>query len=103
VFRIVGLAVLVFRGDRAKDAELLVLRHKNAVPRHRVGQVRYEPADRVWVAALAWLVPRRRRAEIFLWVPRTQSTALTSRVARSVLRRDDQRSCCAARILERQG
>ena len=29
--RLLGLAVLVFRGDRAKDAELLVLRHENAV------------------------------------------------------------------------
>ena len=29
--RVLGLAVLVFRGDRAKDAELLVLRHENAV------------------------------------------------------------------------
>ena len=28
--RVLGLAVLVFGGDRAKDAELLVLRHENA-------------------------------------------------------------------------
>jgi hypothetical protein len=29
--RVLGVAVLVFRADRAKDAEMLVLRHENAV------------------------------------------------------------------------
>ena len=33
VRRVLGLAVLVFRRDLAKDAELLVLRHENAVLR----------------------------------------------------------------------
>jgi hypothetical protein len=47
--RVLGLAVLVFRGDRAKAAELLVLRHENAVLRRNIGRVRYEPADRVWL------------------------------------------------------
>jgi hypothetical protein len=42
-----GLAVLVFRSDRAKDVELLVLRHKNAVLRRNAGRVQYEPGDRV--------------------------------------------------------
>jgi len=55
--QLLSLAVLVFRGDRAKDAELLVVRHENAVLRRHVGQVRYEPADRVWFAALARLIP----------------------------------------------
>jgi putative transposase len=44
---VAALAVLVFRRDLAKEAELLVLRHENAVRRH-AGRIRYEPAERVW-------------------------------------------------------
>ena len=69
--RVLGLAVLVFRGDRAKDAELLVLRHENAVLRRNAGRVRYEPGDRVWFAALARLMPRRRWADVFPVTPAT--------------------------------
>ena len=69
--RVLGAAVLVFRGDRAKDAELLVLRHENAMLRRHVGRVRYEPADRVWLAALARLLPLSRWAEIFPVKPAT--------------------------------
>ena len=71
VRRILDLAVLLFRRDMAKDAELLVLRHENAVLRRHVGKVRYEPADRVWFAALARLLPRRRWTEIFPVTPAT--------------------------------
>src|ERR1035438_2904955 len=74
--RLLGLAVVVFRGDRAKDAELLVLRHENAVLRRHAGRVRYEPADRAWFAALARLLPRRRWTELF---PVTPATLLTWR------------------------
>jgi len=59
----------VFRGDLAKDAELLVVRHENAVLRQHAGRVRYELADRAWFAALARLVPRRRWAEVFPVTP----------------------------------
>ncbi len=71
VRRVLGLAVLISRKDLAKDAELLVLRHENAVLRRHAGRVRYEPADRVWFAALARLLPRRRWAEIFPVTPAT--------------------------------
>jgi hypothetical protein len=69
--RVLGLAVLVFRGDRAKDAELVVLRHENAVLRRHAGRVRYEPADRVWLAALARRIPRRRWTDVFPVTPAT--------------------------------
>src|ERR1022692_2167465 len=69
--RVLGLAVLVFRGDRAKAAELLVLRHENAVLRRHAGRIRYEPGDRVWFAALARLLPRRRWTDIFPVTPAT--------------------------------
>ena len=69
--RVLGLAVLVFRGDLAKDAELLALRHENAVLRRNIGRVRYEPGDRVWFAALARLLPRRRWIGIFPVTPAT--------------------------------
>ena len=52
-------------------AELLVLRHENAVLRRHIGRVRYEPADRAWFAALARLIPRRRWTEIFPVAPAT--------------------------------
>jgi putative transposase len=48
--RILGLVVVMFRGDRAIAAEVLVLRHENAVLRRQVGRVLYEPADRAWFA-----------------------------------------------------
>ena len=71
VRQILGLAVLALCGDMVKDAELLVLRHENAVLRRHIGRVRYDPADRVWFAALAWLIPRNRWTEVFPVTPAT--------------------------------
>jgi putative transposase len=61
----------LFRGDRAKAAELLVLRHENGMLRRHVSRVWYDPADRLWFAALARLLPQRRWPEIFPVTPVT--------------------------------
>jgi putative transposase len=55
----------------SKDAELLVLRHENAVLRRQIGRVRYQPGDRLWLAALSRLVPRHRWGEVFAVTPAT--------------------------------
>jgi len=49
----------------------LVLRHDNAVLGRHAGRVRYEPADRVWFAALARLIPCNRWTEVFAVTPAT--------------------------------
>ncbi|MGH3846881.1 MAG: hypothetical protein ACRDS0_36480 [Pseudonocardiaceae bacterium] len=59
--RTLGRAVLVFRSDRAKDAELPVLRHQNAVLCRHVGRMRYEPDDRAGSPALGRSLPRCAR------------------------------------------
>ncbi|MGI8451343.1 MAG: hypothetical protein ACR2MP_29985 [Streptosporangiaceae bacterium] len=66
-----ALLALMFRGDLARDAELLVLRHENAVLRRNAGRVRYEPGDRAWFAALMRFIPRRRWAGAFPVRPAT--------------------------------
>jgi putative transposase len=65
-----ALAVAV-RHDASKDAELLVLRHENAVLRRQVARVRYTWADRLWLSALAGLIPRRRWEVVFPVTPAT--------------------------------
>jgi len=65
-----GLMVLA-RREASKDAELLVLRHENAVLRRQIGRVRYQPDDRLWLAALSQLIPRRRWGEVFAVTPAT--------------------------------
>ena len=64
--KLLSVPSVVLRSETAKDAELLVLRHENAIPRRQLtGPVRYEPADRFWFAALPGLVDRRHWREGF--------------------------------------
>ena len=57
--RLLSVPAVLLRRDSTKNAELLVLRHENAVLRRQVpGPIRYEPADRFWFAALSGLIPR---------------------------------------------
>jgi hypothetical protein len=69
VRQILAVLVLLVRRDVSKDAELLVLRHENAVLRRNVSRVRYEPADRLWFAALSHLLPRSRWGPVFPVTP----------------------------------
>ncbi|MEU9247524.1 integrase core domain-containing protein [Streptomyces sp. NPDC048385] len=72
VRKLLPVPAVLLRRDMAKDAELLVLRHENAVLRRQLpAPVRYEPADRLWFAALSSLIPRRRWAQVFPVTPAT--------------------------------
>src|SRR4051812_15501186 len=68
---LLGVPAVLLRRDLSKDAELLVLRHENAVLHRQVARVRYTPADRLWLAALSRLLPRRRWKEVFSVTPAT--------------------------------
>jgi transposase len=68
---LLGCVTVLSRGHASKDAEVLALRHENAVLRRQVGRVRYELGDRLWLAALSRLVPRRRWGEVFAVTPAT--------------------------------
>ena len=62
---VLGCLFMLTRRETSKDAELLVLRHENAVLRRQTGRVRYRPADRLWLAALSRLIPRHRWSQVF--------------------------------------
>jgi putative transposase len=67
-----GLLAVLIRSDLPKDAELLVLRHENQVMRRQLAvRVRWDHADRLWLAALSRLVSRRRWPEVFPVTPAT--------------------------------
>jgi hypothetical protein len=63
---------LLARSDRAKDAEILLLRHQVAVLQRHVGTPRLSWADRAVLAALARVLPSGHLRQLRLIVsPRT--------------------------------
>jgi pyrimidine deaminase RibD-like protein len=46
VRNLITVPAAILRSRVAKDAEVLALRHKNAVPRRQIARVRYEPCRR---------------------------------------------------------
>ncbi|MGW7002354.1 hypothetical protein ACWGCW_05900 [Streptomyces sp. NPDC054933] len=58
--RSLELAGLRLPGSAATDVELLVLRHQLAVLQRQIGKPKLGPGDRVLLAALSRLLPRKR-------------------------------------------
>ncbi len=72
VLRVFGWLALLARSDRAKDAEILILRHQVVVLQRQVKVPRLSWADRAVLAALARLLPGSQLRQLRLIVsPRT--------------------------------
>lgn len=56
--RVFELIVLLGRGDRAKELEILVLRHELSILRRQVNRPRFETQDRVLLAAFSRMLRR---------------------------------------------
>jgi transposase InsO family protein len=59
VCRLLEFVVLLARRDRAKELEIVVLRHELSILRRQVGRPRFETHDRVLLAAFSRMLPRR--------------------------------------------
>jgi transposase InsO family protein len=98
---LLGCLMVLARREVSKDAELLVLRHENTVLRRQISRVDYQPADRLWLAALSRLILRRRWAGVFAVTPPTLLAwhrRLVSRKWVYTSRRRPGRPCTAAAI-----
>jgi hypothetical protein len=99
VLRVFGWLALLARSDRAKDAEILILRHQVAVLQRQVKTPGLSWADRAVLAGLSRLVPGSRLRQLRLIVsPRTLSVSghrprHTPRVSSGAIRSTASRMC----------
>ena len=75
--------ILVGRGDRANEVEILVLRHQVGVLRRQVARLDLEPADRVVLAAFVEAAASAAVADVLRHAG--HAAALAPRLGRSVL------------------
>jgi hypothetical protein len=59
VCRLFELVVLLGRREGSKELEILVLRHELSILRRQADRPRFEPRDRLLLAALSQMLPRR--------------------------------------------
>ena len=64
--RLLELVVLGFRSERAKDIELVVLRHQLWVLKRQVSRPKLSHADRALLSGLSRLLPRIRWSAFFV-------------------------------------
>jgi len=62
--RLLELFILRRQSDRAKEIEILVLRHQLRVLERQVARPQLRPADRVLLAAFSRVLPRARLAVV---------------------------------------
>ena len=107
VCRLLELIVLLGRGDRAKELEILVLRHELSILRRQVNQPRFESHDRLPLAALSRMLPRRswnaflvRPETLMAWLAGSWLGAGPTRSAAQAARRSA--VMCASRSCDRR-
>ena len=76
VLRGFGWLGLLARSDRAKDAEILILRHQVAVLQRQVKMPRLSWADRAILATLARMLPSSRLRQLRLIISPPDPAAL---------------------------
>src|SRR5438132_11523624 len=89
--RVLELVVGRLRSDTAKDVDIAVLRHQLEVLRRHVKRVRFEPADRAVLSALARLLPRSGGGRSLSSRPRSCAGTGTSFAAGGRIRVSDAR------------